>query len=496
MRYSAFSIGSVCVILSLGTAIAAAEDTSGSIDARYRETARRIIDATMRENDAWKKMEGLCDGIGHRLSGSPELERAVEWAIETMRRDGQENVRAEKAMIPKWTRGSEWAKLVAPRDESMHMLGLGMSVGTPPEGVTGEVIVVQDEASFDKVADRLRGAIVLFNNPMPKWTEEGGSHYGQCVRFRGKGPDMAAEKGAIACLVRSVTARSLRSPHTGATHHDEAHSSIPGAAISTEDADMLQRLYDSGEKPVVTLKMDAKYHGLVPGANVVGELRGSERPDEVVVISGHLDSWDVGQGAHDDGGGCVAAMEAINVLRRLGLRPRRTIRVVLWTNEENGLAGARQYVEDHQDELARHVGAIESDAGTFRPVGLSVQHKDKDRQAAGAERVKEILSLLDSIGPMKATQGWSGADIGRMRDAGVPLMGVMVYGEKYFDYHHTHADTLDKIDPTELSQNVAMMAVVSYVLADMPGRLDDLPAVQPTNMHSLQGGMKAAPLHP
>ncbi|MCA9254369.1 MAG: hypothetical protein KDA33_01975, partial [Phycisphaerales bacterium] len=296
MRYSAFSIISVCLFLSPGASIAAAETKPGAIDSKYRDTARRIIDATMRQNDAWKKMEGLCDGIGHRLSGTPELERAVEWALETMRRDGQENVRAEKVMIPRWTRGDEWARLVAPRDETMHMLGLGMSVGTPPEGVTGEVIVVQDEASFDKVADRLKGAIVLFNNPMPKWTEEGGSHYGQCVRFRGKGPDMAAEKGAIACLVRSVTARSLRSPHTGATHHDEAHSSIPGAAISTEDADMLQRLYDSGAKPVVTLKMDAKYHGLVPGANVVAELRGSALPEEVVVISGHLDSWDVGQG--------------------------------------------------------------------------------------------------------------------------------------------------------------------------------------------------------
>lgn len=466
-----------------------------SIETQYGETAKRIVDATMRSNDAWKKMEGLCDGVGHRLSGSPQHDLAVEWALATLRKDGQENVRPEKVMVPKWTRGNEWAKLVEPREEPIRMLGLGMSIGTPPEGVTGPVVVVQDEESFDKAGDRMKGAIVLFNNPMPQWTEEGGSHYGQCVRFRGKGPQIAAGNGAIACLVRSVTAHSLRSPHTGATHYDDVIPKIPAAAISTEDADMLQRLSDSGIRPVVTLKMDARHHGMVPSANVVGELRGSERPDEVVVISGHLDSWDVGQGAHDDGGGCVAAMEAINVLRRLGLRPRRTIRVVLWTNEENGLCGARQYVIDHKDELAKHVGAIESDSGTFNPIGMSVQHKDKVCQAAGADRMRQILSLLGQIGPMKVTEGWSGADIGPMRDAGVPLMGTMVHGEKYFDYHHTDADTLDKVAPEDLSKCVATMAVVSYIIADMPGRLDDESDVAPTNMHSTQGGMTEAPEH-
>lgn len=466
------------------------------IATEYRDAAKRIIDETMRRNDSWKKMEQLCDGIGHRISGSPELERAIDWAVEAMRKDGQENCRREKVMVPKWTRGDEWAALVEPRREKMHMLGLGMSVGTPSDGVTGRVVVVQDEESFEKAAEQMKGAIVLFNNPMPKWTPEEGSHYGTCVRFRGKGPKMAAEKGAIACLVRSVTAHSLRSPHTGATHYDEKLLNIPAAAISTEDADMLERMYDAGAKPVVTLKMDAKHHGLVPSANVIGELRGSERPDEVVVISGHLDAWDVGQGAHDDGGGCVAAMEAINVLRRLGLRPRRTIRVVLWTNEENGLSGAKQYVVDHAGELSKHVGAIESDSGVFAPVGMSVQHENEERQALCEERMKEILSLLEPIGATTARQGWSGADVGQMRSAGVPLMGLIVYGEKYFDYHHTHADTLDKVNPEELSKCVATMAVVSYVLADMPGRLDDLSVTAPTNSHSTSGSMRSAPHHP
>lgn len=463
---------------------------------QYADVSERIIDAAMKQNDAWHKMEQLCYGIGHRLSGSPELERAIDWAIAAMQKDGQDNVHREKVMVPKWTRGNESAQLVSPRVETLHMLGLGMSVGTLPEGVTGPVVVVQDEDSFDTAADQMKGAIVLFNNPMPKWTPEGGSHYGQCVRFRGKGPDMAAEKGAIACLVRSVTARSLRSPHTGATHYkDDDRIRIPAAAISTEDADMLQQLFKSGQKPVVTLKMEAKHDGMVPSANVIGELRGSQLPEEVVVISGHLDSWDVGQGAHDDGGGCVMAMEAINVLRRLGLRPRRTIRVVLWVNEENGLCGARQYAADHEAELARHVAAIESDSGTFAPIGISVQHKDKQRQAIGAERMAQILSLLKPIGATDASEGWSGADIGQMHDAGVPLMGFRVYGEKYFDYHHTDADTLDKIDPEELSKCVATMAVVSYILADMPGRIDDLPAMTPTGGHGASKNVLSAPLH-
>ncbi len=493
---AAFSIViASCLLAPPHVAADVTKPSRSTIESQYREVATRIIDATMQQNGAWKKMEGLCDGVGHRISGSPELDKAVEWALATMRSDGHENVHPEKAMIPKWTRGDEWAKLVEPRISDLHMLGLGMSVGTPTGGVTGRVVIVQDEDAFDKAAGQMRGAIVLFNNPMPQWTHEKGACYGHTVRFRGKGPRMAAEKGAVACLVRSVTARSLRSPHTGATHFHEDGLSIPGAAITTEDADMLQRMVDAGEAPVVTLKMDARYHGMVPGANVIGELRGSERPDEVVVISGHLDAWDVGQGAHDDGGGCVAAMEAISVLRRLGLRPRRTIRVVLWTNEENGVFGAKQYVIDHKDELAKHVAAIESDSGTFTPVGMSVQHDDKSRQAAMANRMTEILALLEPIGPMKATEGWSGADVGLMRSAGVPLLGQNVHGATYFDYHHTHADTLDKVDPKDLSQCVASMAVVSYIIADMPGRLDDLPELTPTNIHSTRGDIKSAPHH-
>ena len=239
---------------------------------------------------------------------------------------------------------------------------------------------------------------------------------------------------------------------------------------------MMARLQARDVPIIVRLKMDAQTRDPAPSGNVIGELRGSTNPEEIVVIGGHIDSWDVGQGAHDDGAGCVMAMEAINVLRRLNMIPRRTIRVVLWTNEENGLAGARQYAKDHADELPNHVAAIESDSGGFRPTGYSIQCADELKQATAVEQMRDIASLLVSLGADDVQTGYAGADVGPMRDAGVVLMGHQVEGSKYFDYHHSQADTLDKVDPVHFSQNIAAMATITYVLADMPQRLGETAA--------------------
>ncbi|HWL92119.1 MAG TPA: M20/M25/M40 family metallo-hydrolase [Phycisphaerae bacterium] len=450
----------------------AATDKGTSV-AAYKDVANRIIDASLKKNDAWKKMEELCDGIGHRLSGSKSLDQAIAWALDTLKADGQENVRGEKVMIPRWVRGNESAKMIAPREFDLHMVGLGMSVGTPPEGITASVVCACDEEEFETHCKDATGKIVLFNNPMQVYDPAHGSGYGSAVRFRGKGPSMASSAGAVACLVRSVTAHSLRSPHTGATRYEEGVRPIPAAAISTEDADFIHRLLKKGEDVKVHLKMDARNEGLVESANVVAELVGREKPEEVLVIGGHIDSWDVGTGAHDDAGGCVIAMEAINVLRKLDLRPRRTIRVVLWTNEENGLAGGKKYAADHAAELKNHVGAIEADSGVFSPRGLGVDHKDDPTMKRASEQLRDILSLLKTLNATHVAEGWGGADIGPMKQSGVVLMGFEVEGSKYFNYHHSHADTLDKIDPRELSECVAAMAVVSYVIADMPGRLGE-----------------------
>jgi carboxypeptidase Q len=448
------------------------EGIGGSIAARYHEAAERIINATLAHNDAYDKLEDLCVRIGHRLSGSPQLEQAIEWALDTLKKDGAENVHREKVMVPRWVRGLEFATMLQPRVERLHILGLGGSVGTEPEGITAPLVVVADEEELEALGEGARGKIVLFNNPMPEYDPERGSGYGPAVRFRSHGARLASEKGAVACLIRSVTAKSLRSPHTGAMRYGDAKVKIPVAAVTIEDAETFARLQQRGTPIVVNLKMDARTAPHVPSANVIGELRGSSRPDEVVVIGGHIDSWDVGQGAHDDGGGCVMAIEAISVLRKLNMIPRRTIRVVLWTNEENGLGGARAYAKDHADELGKHIAAIEADSGVFRPKGYALECVDKEREARAAGQLRDIMNVFSStLGEMTVKTGHSGADVSPMKKAGVILMGHRVEGSKYFDYHHTHADTIDKIDRDELSRNVAVLATVAYILADMPERL-------------------------
>lgn len=489
--------------------------TPDAISDAYRDQAQRIITAALEGNDAWRKLEELCDGIGHRLSGSESLERAIDWAVGTLQKDGME-ARREAVAVTRWVRGRESAEMIEPRREAIAMLGLGGSVATPAEGITADVVCVRDREALMQLGRRaVEGKVVLFNYPMKQYDPVGGTGYGDAVRFRGAGADWASEFGAVAALIRSVTATSLRSPHTGAMRYRGDVPKIPAAAISTEDADMIERLTRRDQKVVVNLKMECRDEGSAPSANVIGELRGREKPEEIVVISGHLDSWDVGQGAHDDGVGCVTAMEAVNVLRKLNLIPRRTIRVVLWTNEENGLAGAREYVKLHAEEMPRHFAAIEMDSGGFAPTGYSVDFADERESEAPAlagseggrtaaidrpaseprrrqgdrrepraatpgpkaaralEQMTDIARLLDRLGAGKATLGGSGADVGVMRAFGVPLLGHNVEQARYFDYHHSHADTLDKILPLDVSKNVAAMAVVAYVLADMPGKLGE-----------------------
>jgi carboxypeptidase Q len=446
------------------------------VDVR-RATIEKIVAAALKNNDSYKKLQELCDDIGARLSGSDALNQAIEWALNTFKADGQENVRKEDVMVPKWVRGQESATMLEPRLYKLSMLGLGGSVGTPKSGVTGEVIVVHSRAELEKLGDRVKDKIVLFNVAMPKYDPIKGAGYGATVSYRTSGAHWAAKQGAVAALVRSVTAHSLQSPHTGGMRYRDGVKKIPNAAISVENAELLDRLTKRGKKVVVRLKMEAKNHGLAKSANVLAEIKGHEKPEEIIVIGGHIDSWDVGQGAQDDGGGCVMAMEALNVIRKLKLRPRRTIRVVLFTNEENGLAGARQYAETHKAEMKNHIAAIESDSGSFQPLGFNVDHRNPDRKSAALARVQEILNMVPDLKgkvPLKSRLGYAGADIGPIKFFGATTLGLWVEGSKYFDYHHTHSDTVDKVDPKELSRGTALMAAMVYTLADMPGRLDTI----------------------
>ena len=429
------------------------------IDA-YRAPAGRIIGAALTQNRAYERLAYLTDRIGNRLSGSTNLERAIAWAVAEMTRDGLDNVRAEKVMVPHWVRGEESLELLTPVATKLSLLGLGNSVATPAAGVSAEAVVVRDFGELDALGERVRGKIVVYNAPF--------TNYGATVQYRLNGASRAARYGAIAALVRSITPVSLQTPHTGAMNYDPQQPKIPVAAITVEAAELLQRLYDRGERPTVRLKMEAKFLADAESANVIAELKGSERPDEVVLMGGHFDSWDVGQGAHDDGGSCIAAWEAIRLLKELGLRPRRTIRVVLFTNEENGLRGGNGYRDAHRAELAKHVFAIESDSGIYRPEGLSLA---ANAPLLARSNLQEIAKLLAGINADRIGANGGGADIGPIMREGVLGANLEVDGSHYFDIHHTQADTLDKIDPRDLSLCVATLAVMAYTVADLPEAL-------------------------
>ena len=442
--------------------------------AAYQDVSKRIINSAREGNEGYLKLQELCDDIGARLSGSPELEQAVEWAQESMKADGHENVRAERVMVPKWVRGNEWCKMKAPREIDLPMLGLGFSVGTPEDGLSAEVVVVASKDELDALEDdEISGKIVLFNFPMRQFSPAEGTGYREAVQYRTNGARWASERGAIAALVRSVTAYSLQSPHTGAMSYAGSGDlkKVPAAAITTESAMMLDRLYKRGKRPAVKLYMEARDEGEVPSANVLAEIVGREKPNEIVVIGGHLDSWDVGQGAQDDGGGCVAAMEALNILRKLELKPRRTIRVVLWTNEENGAAGAKSYAARHANDV--HVAGIESDGGTFRPEGLTIEMEDGSKQVIAVKQLQTIVDLLEPIGAARSINGFSGVDVSKLKPMGAACMGLRVDRRFYFNTHHTMADTVDKVSPDDLTDCSITLAVTAFVLADMPGRLGD-----------------------
>jgi carboxypeptidase Q len=438
----------------------------------YGTEVNVLFRAAAMSGEPYERLRHLCDVIGPRLSGSAGLEQAVEWTAQTMRDDGLD-VRLQPVMVPKWVRGRESATLLTPREAPLAMLGLGNSVGTPEGGITAEVVVARDFDELAALGPKVRGRIVLFDAAMPPYDPERGAGYGQTVVYRTAGASRAGAAGAVACLVRSVTAKSLSTPHTGMLRYEKGKPRIPAAAITIEDAQTIRRLVDAGEKVTVRLEMEAHFEADAPSANVIGEIVGREKPEEVVILGAHLDSWDVGQGAHDDGAACIAVSYALKMLSEMELRPRRTIRVVLFTNEENGLRGGREYVNGHANDIARYQAAIEADSGIFRPLGFSTPKANDERGERIRARLEEVMRLLEPHGAGRLRDGGGGADIGPMAAFGVPLLGLYVEGSRYFDYHHTHADTLDKVDPDDLAACIGTLASMAYVLAEMPERLDD-----------------------
>ena len=430
----------------------------GEIAKKFEKNGNLIIDKAMSDSQGYDRLGEMLDTFGPRFSGSTNLEKSLEWIIDEMKKDGLENVHGEEVMVPKWIRGKESAVMTAPWKKDLAVLGLGGSVGTGSKGLSGEVFVVNSFDDLKARAGEAKGKIILYNVPF--------TTYGETVQYRYRGASEAAKVGGIASLIRSVGPYSMNTPHTGTSAYEDGVKKIPHAAITLEDAAMMGRMSKRGITIKVSLYMEGRFVDDVPSQNVMGEIIGSEYPDEVIVLGGHIDSWDVGQGAHDDGGGCVASWQAVKLIKDLGLKPKRTIRAVMWTNEENGLRGGEAYRDEHLNELDNHILAMESDAGVFKPSGFGFSGSDESFKI-----LQDIGTLLYRIDSGRITIGGGGADIGPIMREGVPGMGLKVDGSRYFWYHHTNADTFDKVDKDEFNRCVATMAVMAYVVADMDMKL-------------------------
>jgi Zn-dependent M28 family amino/carboxypeptidase len=432
---------------------------------------KRLQQAALTSDYAYRQVAHLANNIGPRLTGSAQAAKAVEYVASELKAIGCE-VQLERVMVPHWVRGEETAALVQfpgqvlSTTQKTMLCALGNSVATPADGIEAKVIAVRN---FDELKslprEKVAGKIVLFNYPFDKQMAaegRGGEAYGEAVVYRSDGPSAAARQGAVACLIRSVGGADYRLPHTGQTDYAMDAPKIPAGAVTTEDADLIADLVRQGP---VTMKLVLTPRTLqdIESANVIGDIKGSEHPEQVIIVSGHLDSWDLGTGAIDDGAGVAVSMEAANLIQKLHLKPKRTIRVIAWMNEENGLAGSKQYGKDHEKEWMNHFAAMETDGGAGHPLGINIKAKPEVKSAFAP-----VAAILQGSGAgMLNLVEHCGADIGPMEKAGVPAFSPIQDSRFYFNYHHTAADTLDKIVPRELAENSAVVAVAAYALANM-----------------------------
>ena len=448
----------VAAILAALSADAGAQSGPGWINA-YRDTAARLIKAATADDFGWQRLAEFTDTYGNRLSGSENLTRAIGWAAEAMKKDGLENVHTEKVMVPKWTRGRESAEIIDPPRHTLTILGLGGTIATPPNGLEAEVLVVESFNELRTRAADAKGRIVLFNEPF--------TNYADTVTYRTGSARAAAQAGAVGGPIRSVGPVGLRTPHTGSVQYQSDLPPIPAAAITGEDANRIARLSARGRKVRIHLSLEGHNEPDAESANVVAEIRGRERPDEVVVLGGHIDSWDVGAGASDDGVGCVITWEALRLMKKIGVWPRRTVRLVLWTNEENGTRGAAAYAEKYASTAMNHVFALEADSGVFEPARFGFSGS-----LAARNVIRDITSLLTPLNLAETISGGGGADIDPIAQAGrAPTMVYMGDPTRDFTIHHSPADTVERIAPEEVSKGAAAIAVVTYVIAEMPDRL-------------------------
>lgn len=426
----------------------------------YEDTANKIINSLINgkyKGGTYKELAQFVDKFGARVSGTENLENAIDYALNLMTENDLENVHGEDVDIPHWVRNYEYAELLEPRQVKLPVLGLGGSVSTPAEGIEAEAIVVTtfDQLKSENVSKAVKGKIVIFNE---EW-----AGYGASVQYRSRGASEAAKLGAVAALIRSVTPFSMSTLHTGQQEYEDGVNQIPSVSITKEDARMFQRYQDRGETIKIKLSLNYTKYEDSKSRNSVGEIAGSSLPEKVVLISGHIDSWDVGVGAMDDGGGAFISWYALAVLKGLGLRAKRTLRAVLWTAEEPGLIGWQAYNATHFNELGNFTFVMESDEGTFTPLGIEY--------AAGTKGGCIINEIVKFLAPINATQTKSssavGSDISSWTESLIPGGSLLNANDKYFWFHHTQADTMDVLDPDDLDKATAVWAVVSYIIADL-----------------------------
>jgi Zn-dependent M28 family amino/carboxypeptidase len=460
------------IVSSFASYAQVASPTPALYTDRTIEDLKNVMRAALASDYAYRQTGYLSNNIGPRLSGSPQAERAVQYVADEMRKLGLD-VRLQKLSVPHWVRGEERAHLIEfpgmanGTTQKVVIAALGGSIATPAEGIMAEIVVVRDFNELEALGrSKVEGKIVLFNNKFDTAMAAsgfGGNAYGQAVQYRGRGPIAAARLGAIAALIRSAGGSQNRLVHTGGIRYDPNVKPIPAAAVSYEDAEMIAYLANSGAVRIKVLLTPQTLPNAV-SYNVIADLKGSEKPDEVVIVSGHLDSWDLGTGALDDACGVAVSMQVPYLLKQLKMRPKRTIRMIAYMNEENGLVGGTTYAEEESPNIAKHFAAIESDLGASHPLGFLFTGK-----ADALPYFAPITNILreQGVGISQLQPGGVGADIGPLTRRGVPSFAPFFDTRSYFNYHHTEADTFDKVDPKHLAETGSVMAVLAYALANL-----------------------------
>ena len=411
---------------------------------------------------AYENLRYLCKEIGHRISGSPQAQKAVEASARMLREAGADTVYLQPVMVPYWVRGDKEQGVIQFGNEKrkLNVVALGMSIGTPAAGITADIVEVKNFEELKALgAEKVKGKIVFFNYPMRPELIQGG--YGDAVKYRGSGPVEAAKLGAVGVMIRSVTHALDDNPHTGSTRYDSAVTKIPAMACSTKDAEWLSALLKKEKQVKMFMKMNCKHMPDVLSYNVIGELRGSEKPGEIITVGGHLDSWDIGEGAHDDGSGCMQSIEVIRAIKAAGIKPKRTIRAVMFMNEENGLRGGNAYADSAIAKNENHIFAIESDAGGFGVQTLGISGTPEQEQY-----LRQWTPLFRPYGVYEMPGGGGGADIGPLRKLGTVLSGVNPGTQRYFELHHAPNDVFEAVNKRELELGALAMTAITYLVSE------------------------------